>query len=237
MRRFLKKVMQTGNYFCQCWQSWQISPCQRTLQGDKSWHRIPAAWLRGPRDRQGQEKVWRVHWVAACSWQGTGSLASPAPPLSLPYHLHGGQGLSPSGNPPMGCGKWHMQPGTNYQVLNKKSYLYETYLLSEPVKFLGLYFQCSATAECLSEWSIHLSKWKMCQCWEEMWQRWGTYVKQVKNIILRISDHLLFYFPQDCDDSSDEKNCRTISFDEEKYLKNKPPPPPEGSSYLPITTR
>ena len=28
---------------------------------------------------------------------------------------------------------------------------------------------------------------------------------------------------QDCDDSSDEKNCRMVSFDEEKYLKNKPP--------------
>ena len=105
---FLKKSMQIGNYLCRRWQFWQISPCQRTLQGDKSWHRIPAAWLRGPRDRQGQEKVWRVHWVAACSWQGTWSLATPAPPLSLPYHLHGGQGLSPCGDPPMGCGKWHM---------------------------------------------------------------------------------------------------------------------------------
>ena len=159
----------------------------------------------------------------------------------LPYHLHRGQGLSSGGNPPMGCGKWHMQPGTNYQVLNKKSYLYETYLLSEPVKFLGLNFQCSATAECLSEWSIHLSKWKMCQCWEEMWQRWGTYnlyhtSEEYHNADFK-SIISFFDFPQDCDDSSDEKNCRTISFDEEKYLKNKPPPPPEGSSYLPITTR
>ena len=42
---------------------------------------------------------------------------------------------------------------------------------------------------------------------------------------------------QDCDDSSDEKNCRMVSFDEEKYLKNKPPPSPSGMQKLPITVR
>ena len=41
--------------------------------------------------------------------------------------------------------------GQTTRFLIKTSYLYETYLLSEPVKFLGLNFQCSATAECLSE--------------------------------------------------------------------------------------
>ena len=44
-------------------------------------------------------------------------------------------------------------------------------------------------------------------------------------------------FYQDCDDSSDEKNCRMVSFDEEKYLKNKPPPSPTGMQKLPITVR
>ena len=42
---------------------------------------------------------------------------------------------------------------------------------------------------------------------------------------------------QDCDDSSDEKNCRTVSFDEQKYLKNKPPPPAVGIDKLQITPR
>ena len=36
--------------------------------------------------------------------------------------------------------------------------------------------------------------------------------------------HLLCFNPfKDCDDSSDEKNCRMVSYDKEKYLKNKPP--------------
>ena len=49
----------------------------------------------------------------------------------------------------------------------------------------------------------------------------------------------LFHEPheKDCDDSSDEKNCRTVSFDEEKYLKNKPPPPPIGLEKLPVIAR
>ena len=42
---------------------------------------------------------------------------------------------------------------------------------------------------------------------------------------------------QDCDDSSDEKNCRTINFDKDKYLNNKPPPPPKGKGKLPVTAR
>lgn len=42
---------------------------------------------------------------------------------------------------------------------------------------------------------------------------------------------------KDCDDSSDEKNCRTISFDKEKYLKNKPPSPPKGMDKLQISVR
>ena len=42
---------------------------------------------------------------------------------------------------------------------------------------------------------------------------------------------------KDCDDSSDEKNCRMVSFDEEKYLKNKPPSPPQGMDKLPISVR
>ena len=42
---------------------------------------------------------------------------------------------------------------------------------------------------------------------------------------------------QDCDDSSDEKNCRMVSFDAEKYLKNKPPPSPHGIQTLPVTVR
>ena len=48
---------------------------------------------------------------------------------------------------------------------------------------------------------------------------------------------LLLLIVQDCDDSSDEKNCRMVSFDSEKYLKNKPPPPPDGMDKLPVTAR
>ena len=47
----------------------------------------------------------------------------------------------------------------------------------------------------------------------------------------------LFPIKQDCDDSSDEKNCRMVSFDKEKYLKNKPPPPTNGLNKLPVTAR
>ena len=42
---------------------------------------------------------------------------------------------------------------------------------------------------------------------------------------------------QDCDDSSDEKNCQMVSFDKEKYLKNKPPPSSPGVQKLPISVR
>ena len=44
-------------------------------------------------------------------------------------------------------------------------------------------------------------------------------------------------FSKDCDDSSDEKNCRMVSFDSEKYLKNKPPPPPAGLEKLLVIAR
>ena len=239
MHCFLKKIMQTGNYFCRRWQFWQISPCQRTLQGDKSWHRIPAAWLRGPRDRQGQEKVWRVHWVAACSWQGTWSLATPAPPLSLPYHLHGGQGLSPGGDPPMGCGKWHMQPGTNYQVLNQNILsLWNVLALrtSQIIKFKLLVFSYSSVPVWMINSLVKMENVSVLRR-DVTTLRYLCHTSEEYHITDFRSVIPFFYFPQDCDDSSDEKNCRTISFDEEKYLKNKPPPPPEGSSYLPITAR
>ena len=36
---------------------------------------------------------------------------------------------------------------------------------------------------------------------------------------------------------SDEKNCRTIYVDPEKYLKSKPPPSTETDSKLPIVLR
>ena len=42
---------------------------------------------------------------------------------------------------------------------------------------------------------------------------------------------------KDCDDVSDEKNCRTIAIDPEKYLKSKPPPSLQAGSKLPITLR
>merc|ERR1719474_853343 len=38
---------------------------------------------------------------------------------------------------------------------------------------------------------------------------------------------------EDCDDVSDEKNCKTIAIDPEKYLKSKPPP--SGGKKLPVT--
>ena len=41
---------------------------------------------------------------------------------------------------------------------------------------------------------------------------------------------------QDCDDISDEKNCRMIFIDPKKYLKSKPPPS-IGRDKLPITLR
>ena len=40
----------------------------------------------------------------------------------------------------------------------------------------------------------------------------------------------------DCDDVSDEKNCRTIYIDPAKYLKSKPPPS-VGDAKLPVTLR
>ena len=42
---------------------------------------------------------------------------------------------------------------------------------------------------------------------------------------------------KDCDDSSDEKNCRMVDFDTEKYLKNKPPPPPSGLDKISVIAR
>ena len=57
------------------------------------------------------------------------------------------------------------------------------------------------------------------------------------NIEVAFHSHLFDINFQDCDDSSDEKNCRTVSFDGEKYLKNKPPPPPTGLEKLPVTAR
>ena len=40
---------------------------------------------------------------------------------------------------------------------------------------------------------------------------------------------------QECDDVSDEKKCKTVHIDLEKYLKSKPPPSTEGDSKLPVT--
>ena len=39
---------------------------------------------------------------------------------------------------------------------------------------------------------------------------------------------------EECDDVSDEINCRTIYVDEKKYLKNKPPPAPSNSGKLSV---
>ena len=44
-------------------------------------------------------------------------------------------------------------------------------------------------------------------------------------------------FTQDCDDVSDEKNCKTIFIDPAKYLKSKPPPSTMGNKKLPIILR
>ena len=44
-------------------------------------------------------------------------------------------------------------------------------------------------------------------------------------------------FLQECDDVSDEKNCKIVSIDPEKYLKSKPPPSIEENSKLPISLR
>ena len=46
-----------------------------------------------------------------------------------------------------------------------------------------------------------------------------------------------FITPQDCDDISDEKNCKIISIDPEKYLKSKPPPSIEDNVKLPVVLR
>ena len=42
---------------------------------------------------------------------------------------------------------------------------------------------------------------------------------------------------KDCDDVSDEKNCQTVSVDEEKYLNSKPPPSESSSKKLSVTIR
>ena len=47
----------------------------------------------------------------------------------------------------------------------------------------------------------------------------------------------LTLFLQECDDVSDEKNCKIVSIDPEKYLKSKPPPSIEENSKLPISLR
>ena len=51
--------------------------------------------------------------------------------------------------------------------------------------------------------------------------------------------HSVIIFPQECDDVSDEKNCRTIYIDPEKYLKSKPPPSADAdtNAKLPIKLR
>ena len=40
---------------------------------------------------------------------------------------------------------------------------------------------------------------------------------------------------KECDDVSDEKNCKIVALDPEKYLKSKPPP--SGGEKLPVTLR
>ena len=47
-----------------------------------------------------------------------------------------------------------------------------------------------------------------------------------------LQDHLPL---KDCDDVSDEKNCKIVALDPEKYLKSKPPP--SGGKKLPVTVR
>ena len=42
---------------------------------------------------------------------------------------------------------------------------------------------------------------------------------------------------EDCDDVSDEKNCRTVYVDPEKYLKSKPPPSNQEDAKLPVVLR
>ena len=42
-------------------------------------------------------------------------------------------------------------------------------------------------------------------------------------------------FQKDCDDVSDEKNCKIVALDPEKYLKSKPPP--SAGKKLPVTLR
>lgn len=42
---------------------------------------------------------------------------------------------------------------------------------------------------------------------------------------------------QDCDDVSDEKKCKTIYIDTEKYLKSKSPPSSEADTKLPLGLR
>ena len=48
---------------------------------------------------------------------------------------------------------------------------------------------------------------------------------------------MITLFLQECDDVSDEKNCKIVSIDPEKYLKSKPPPSIEENSKLPISLR
>jgi len=48
----------------------------------------------------------------------------------------------------------------------------------------------------------------------------------------KLPTHLI---SKDCDDVSDEKNCKIVALDPEKYLKSKPPP--SGGKKLPVTLR
>ena len=45
------------------------------------------------------------------------------------------------------------------------------------------------------------------------------------------------HYIQECDDVSDERQCRTVYIDPEKYLKSKPPPSAETESKLPVVLR
>ena len=58
---------------------------------------------------------------------------------------------------------------------------------------------------------------------------------EVKYDTLSLLVHFKFF--QECDDVSDEKSCKTVYVDPEKYLKTKPPPSIEKSTKLPIKLR
>ena len=66
-------------------------------------------------------------------------------------------------------------------------------------------------------------------------QRCNNIEVRRKTIIHLKSNSIIFL--QECDDVSDEKNCRTIYIDPEKYLKTKPPPSIDQGSKLPVVLR